>query len=87
MRVKVGNNWFDSHNQPICVELSDEDKAHIAGMPGKKYASFPDNSAMSFGAKMEWMADAPLESFEPKLAVRESSICRYMQKLRSKKEG
>lgn len=34
MRVKVGNEWFEAQpEQPIAVELTDEDKANLAGMP------------------------------------------------------
>jgi hypothetical protein len=32
MRVKIGENWYDSSSGPIMLELTDEDKKNIAKM-------------------------------------------------------
>lgn len=57
MRVKIGNTWYDGERIAICVELTDEDKANIAGMePGTtKYASFPDGDPRDAEMMRNWM--------------------------------
>ena len=43
MRIKIGDQWFDSNDQPIMVELTGEDKDNIAHMSAKatRYCSYP----------------------------------------------
>ena len=55
MRVKIGDKWYDSEEEPIVVELSDQDKINIAHMSeiAKKYCSFPEG--LSRDKVREWM--------------------------------
>ncbi|MEC8917120.1 MAG: hypothetical protein VX796_05810 [Pseudomonadota bacterium] len=60
MRVKIGKQWFDSSEVPICVQLSEADQQNIAAIdrtvaPQGKYASFPDNTDMTSEQMREWM--------------------------------
>ena len=57
MRVKIGDNWYDSEDSPICIELSDQDKENIKNMSQecKKYASFPKEDKRTNQEKYEWM--------------------------------
>jgi hypothetical protein len=45
MRVKVGNRWYSSKDQPIMVELSKDDKRNISNMApdSRLYAEAEDN--------------------------------------------
>lgn len=45
MKVKIGNNIFNSEDQPIMVILSEEDKNNIKNMANDatKYCSYPDD--------------------------------------------
>ncbi|OLF81274.1 hypothetical protein AWH62_00950 [Maricaulis sp. W15] len=50
MRVKIGDDWFDSDHQPICIELSEAeidrvDRFLVNGedAPERKFACFPDD--------------------------------------------
>lgn len=59
MRVKIGNTWYDSLEQPICIEVNSTEKGQIqdmdmAGKNKAKYASFPDDS-MSKEEMLAWM--------------------------------
>jgi len=47
MRVKVGDKWFDSNEQPICIQVSEGEQEQIGRMDRRvakegKYAVFPD---------------------------------------------
>ncbi len=46
MKVKIGDQVFDSNEQPILLILSDQDKENIASMAPEahKYCSFPSDS-------------------------------------------
>jgi hypothetical protein len=58
MKVKIGNTWYDSMHEPICVELTDKDKENIQNMlpESKKYACFPDSWDGKPKSKLrEWM--------------------------------
>lgn len=46
MKVKIGNNIYDSENEPIMIILSDNDKSNITNMHSDctKYCSFPNDS-------------------------------------------
>jgi hypothetical protein len=45
MLVKVGKKFFDSHDIPIMIILTDEEKELIANMTpsASKFCSYPDN--------------------------------------------
>ena len=58
MRVKVGNEWFETiPKQPIMVELTQQDKLNIQDMlpSASKYAVFSDEDEMDEGSKLSWM--------------------------------
>lgn len=60
MRVKIGDTWYDSNDQPICIQISEIEHGHISGMDRGvasqcKYASFPDSSGMSPDQMRDWM--------------------------------
>lgn len=44
MKVKIGDNIYDGHDQPVMVILTDRDKLNIQHMnpSAKKYCVFPD---------------------------------------------
>ena len=51
MRVKINDIWYDSKNQPICVQISDSEQKQIAEMDRSiatqgKYAVFPDTESI-----------------------------------------
>ncbi|WP_339745573.1 hypothetical protein [uncultured Maricaulis sp.] len=59
MRVKIGDQWFDSIEQPICVQLSEAEIDHFERLvisgddaPERKFASFPDD----WGSSEEMLA-------------------------------
>jgi hypothetical protein len=59
MRVKIGHQWFDSKNTPICIQYSDGEREQINNNPGpqRKYAVFPEG----WGSPDEmraWMVEA-----------------------------
>ena len=56
MKVKVGDQVFDSENGPVMVILSDNDKENIGNMSPdcSKYAVFPDDWG-TVGDMYEWM--------------------------------
>lgn len=63
MRVKIGNKWFDSDDQPICIQINDVEQNHISQIDRKiaesgKYAVFPDNTEMTVDQMREWMNEA-----------------------------
>lgn len=45
MRVKVGNNWYDGTEQPVMVELTEQDRKNIANMAKgcDLYCEHPDD--------------------------------------------
>lgn len=65
MRVKIGNTWYDSKDQAICIQVSEEEQAHIGAMvrsvaPEGKYAKFEDKLSCiklypTAEAKRKWM--------------------------------
>ena len=43
MRVKIGETWYDGKDQPVMVELTDDDKKNIFNLGEmEKYCEFPD---------------------------------------------
>lgn len=57
MKVKVGNQVYDSKDQPIMVILSEDDKRNIANMlpDAHQYAEFPEN--LDEDQVRAWMAE------------------------------
>jgi len=61
MKVKIGDNIYDSEYDPIMIILSDEDKQNIKNMPDEahKYCAFPslpywtDNNYLNIKQFME----------------------------------
>ncbi|WP_413615730.1 hypothetical protein MRB56_02345 [Halomonas cupida] len=58
MKVKVGNQWHDSNEEPICIQVSEGEQEQIGSMDRSvategKYAIFPDNWRGQ--ALLEWM--------------------------------
>lgn len=58
MRVKIGNEWFDSDNSLIMIELSETDKKNIAQMPEHltKYTLY-DKNKFNHEDIQKWMND------------------------------
>lgn len=54
MRVKIGDEWFDAKDAPICIRYSDEEREQIYQNTGYSYAQFPDNWG-SIEEMREWM--------------------------------
>lgn len=60
MRVKIGNVWYDSSEQPICIQISKEEQQQIAGLDRSsavqgKYAVFPEWYKATADEMVEWM--------------------------------
>ena len=60
MRVKVGDCWYSSDEQPICIQVSDGEQRQIANMDRSvatngKYAIFPNPEKTTVEEKLEWM--------------------------------
>ncbi len=60
MRVKIGDTWYNSNKQPICIHVNEDEQQQIANMDravGKngKYAVFPDDDKTTAEQKLEWM--------------------------------
>ena len=32
MRVKIGDTWYDSNDQPLCIQVSEDEQQAIADM-------------------------------------------------------
>lgn len=59
MKVKIGNTWHDSRDEPVCIQIDQTEQEQIAGLDRSiakqgKYASFPDNWGPP-SAMLEWM--------------------------------
>lgn len=60
MRVKIGDTWFDSNDQPICIQVSEGEQKQIASIdrsvaPKGKYAIFPNASDWTEERMREWL--------------------------------
>lgn len=60
MRIKVQDKWFDSDEEPLCVQFSKKDLENLknAEWPENvkhKYATFPDHFEMTQEECSEWM--------------------------------
>ena len=62
MRVKIRDTWYDSKDEPICIEISEFEQKQIAQMDRKiaqhgRYAVFPESwSQKSKDEKIKWMS-------------------------------
>lgn len=61
MRVKIGERWHDSNNEPICIQVSEGEQKQIANMNRDiakegKYAIFPDKSKLNKEEMFKWMS-------------------------------
>jgi len=62
MRVKLGSQWHDSRDEPICIQLGIGEQKQIAEMNRSvategKYAVFPDSWCDDRDAKRRWLSD------------------------------
>lgn len=62
MRVKIGDKWYNSNIQPICIQVNKTEQGHIADLDRSvasngKYASFPETMEMSREEMFEWMRE------------------------------
>lgn len=60
MKVKIGDTWYDSNEQPICIQVSEQEQRQIADIdrsiaPKGKYAIFPDIMNWTHDQMREWM--------------------------------
>ena len=60
MRVKVGDTWYSSDEQPICIELSEAECARITGVnllvsEKRKHALVPNMRNMTTAEIKKWM--------------------------------
>lgn len=73
MRIKIGDTWYSpSAEAAIMLELSDADKANIAGMAASatRYAQFDDGDPRTSDQKVAWMDDrgiSPMQQQPPRL--------------------
>jgi len=62
MKVKIGDTWYDSNEQPICIQISEGEQSQIADLDRSvarngKYAVFPDTEAMTTEEMFDWMRE------------------------------
>jgi len=60
MRVKIGDTWYNSDDQPICIQLTEGEQKQICSMDRSistqgKYAIFPDADSMTIEEKLKFM--------------------------------
>ena len=60
MKVKIGSRWYSSEHEPICIQVTSKERDQIASLnptrtPSMKYASFPEELAITVEEKLEWM--------------------------------
>lgn len=70
MRVKIGNQWHDSHEEPICIQVSPGEQQQIADMdrsvaPNGRYAVFPDSWSANPGAMRRWIVEEGEKAIPP----------------------
>ncbi len=63
MRVKIGFTWYDSNEQPICIQVSEGEQSQIADLDRSiarngKYAVFPNTEEMSTEEMLSWMKES-----------------------------
>lgn len=62
MRVKIGDKWYDSKDEPICIHVSELEQDKIGSMNRTviaqgKYGSFPENLKATAEQRLKWMND------------------------------
>lgn len=62
MRVKVGNQWHDSREEPICIQVGRGEQQQIAEMDRSvategKYAVFPDSWSSDREEMLLWLSE------------------------------
>lgn len=62
MRVKIGNRWHDSDEEPVAIQVSTVEQQQIASMdrtvaPNGRYAVFPDSWSANRFAMKRWIAE------------------------------
>jgi len=60
MRVKVGDEWYDSYNAPLCIQISETEHQQISAMDRSvatqgKFAVFPDTDKRNPDEMRDWM--------------------------------
>lgn len=70
MRVKIGNQWHDSREEPVAIQISPGEQEQIAGMdrsvaPNGRYAVFPDSWSANPGAMRRWIAEEGKKAIPP----------------------
>jgi hypothetical protein len=60
MRVKIDNTWYDSTEQPICIQIDELEQEQIGNIDRNlatqgKYAVFPNNVALTKDEMIEFM--------------------------------
>lgn len=70
MRVKIGNTWYNSTEQPICIETNPVEREQIAKQVGDLYAIGPDDAFGTPQAWFDWMGSATY----PDVPMRASSV-------------
>lgn len=57
MRVKINEEWYDSADVAICIELDTDARVGIIGMPSRKhlYAQFPESDQRTPDERKDWM--------------------------------
>ncbi len=62
MKVKIGDTWYDSADEPICIHVSKMEQDQIGSIDRTviaqgKYASFPDSLKANADQRLKWMND------------------------------
>jgi predicted transcriptional regulator YdeE len=60
MKVKIGEAWYSSDEQPICIQVSELEQKQISQMdrkqaPAGKYAIFPNSDEITPEEMRDWM--------------------------------
>ena len=57
MRVKIGNKWFDSNDEPVLIELNNHEKQLIRDMLPSNYLFCCYPTGMEAKKISDWMKD------------------------------
>lgn len=76
MKVKIGNKWYDSNDEPICIQVSEGEQKQIGEMDRSvakkgRYAIFPNAQNWTQEQMIEWMNEKPKPP--PSFHMREDS--------------
>lgn len=61
MKIKVGDDIYDSNDVPIMIIMTEDDLHNIKNMPEnlRRYACFPENwEEVDDDIKLEWMRNS-----------------------------